>query len=40
MSYKLAHINEKECESIKKAEKLIKNETGKDLVMIAWEKIN
>lgn len=38
MNYKLAAINEKECETIKKVEKLIKNETGKEFVMIAWEK--
>lgn len=40
MNYKLANINEKECESIKRVEELIKNETGKDFVLIAWEKIN
>lgn len=38
MDYKLAEVNKDEFEVIKKAEKLIKSETGKDFVMIAWEK--
>lgn len=38
MDYKIANPNTKELDSIKKAENLIKNETGKDFVMIAWEK--
>ncbi|EES48503.1 hypothetical protein [Clostridium botulinum] len=38
MNYNIADINQKEFETIKKAEKLIKDETGKDFVMIAWEK--
>lgn len=38
MDYKVADVNKDEFESIKKAEKLMKEETGKDFVMIAWEK--
>lgn len=38
MDYKIADLNEKDYEAIKKAENLVKNETGKDFVMIAWEK--
>ena len=37
MDYKIADITEKENEAIKKAENLVKKETGKDYVLIAWE---
>lgn len=37
MNYKIADITEKENEAIKKAEDLVKKETGKDYVLIAWE---
>lgn len=37
-SYKIAHITKKEEEAIKKAETTLKNETGKDFIVIAWEK--
>lgn len=38
MNYKIANLNEKDYEAIKKAENLVKKETGKDFIMIAWEK--
>lgn len=38
MDYKVADVNSKEYEAIKKAETLMKNETNKDFVLIAWEK--
>ncbi len=38
MTYKIATPNTKELEAIQKAEHLMKNETGKDYIMIAWEK--
>lgn len=38
MDYKIADVNSKEFSAIKKAEDLLKKETGKDIVMIAWEK--
>ena len=37
MDYKIADITEKENEAIKKAEDLVKKETGKDYVLIACE---
>lgn len=37
-SYKIAHITKQEEDAIKKAEATLKNETGKDFVVIAWEK--
>lgn len=37
MDYKIADITEKENEAIKKAEDLVKKETDKDYVLIAWE---
>jgi len=37
-SYEIAKLGNPEESAIKKAEKLIKDETGKDLVIIAWEK--
>ncbi|WP_200865904.1 hypothetical protein [Metaclostridioides mangenotii] len=36
--YEIAKLGNPEESAIKKAEKLIKDETGKDLVIIAWEK--
>ena len=39
MNYKIAEINKEEIEAIKKAENLVKSETGKEFIMIAWEKI-
>lgn len=39
-SYKIANISKKEEEAIKKAENMLKNETNKDFVIIAWEKDN
>lgn len=38
MDYKIADINNKDFSAIKKAEDLLKKETGKDMLMIAWEK--
>ncbi|MEN8079385.1 hypothetical protein ABFP60_20740 [Clostridioides difficile] len=38
MDYKVAEVNKSEFEAIKNAEKLMKEETGRDFVMIAWEK--
>lgn len=38
MDYKIANLDSKDFESIQKAESLIKNETNKDYVLIAWEK--
>ena len=38
ITYKIANPDTKELEAIRKAEHLIKNETGKDYIMIAWEK--
>ena len=38
MDYKIAELINKDYESVKKAESLVKKETGKDFVMIAWEK--
>ena len=39
MDYKVAEVHKEEIEAIKKAEDLVKSETGKEFVMIAWEKI-
>ena len=39
MDYKVADVTKEEGEAIKRAENLIKSETGKEFVMIAWEKI-
>ena len=36
--FKIASITAKEEQAIKNAEQAIKNETGKDFVMIAWER--
>ncbi|SFU57126.1 hypothetical protein SAMN04487886_106112 [Clostridium sp. DSM 8431] len=40
MNYKIADINSNEFKAIKDAENLVKKETGKDFVLIAWEKSN
>lgn len=37
-NYQIASITKAEEEAIKKAEADVKRETGKDFVMIAWEK--
>lgn len=37
-SYEIAHVNKQEEEAIKKAEAILKSETGKDFIVIAWEK--
>lgn len=37
-SYQIAHITKQEEEAIKKAEAVLKTETGKEFVVIAWEK--
>lgn len=39
MDYKVADVTKEEFVAIKRAENLIKSETGKEFVMIAWEKI-
>lgn len=36
--YEIARINDSEANSIKKVENLLKEETGKDFVLIAWQK--
>ena len=38
MEYKVAEVSEIEFEAIKKEEKLMKDETGKDFIMVAWER--
>lgn len=38
MEYKIAKLDTKQYDAVKKAENLMKKETGRDLVMIAWEK--
>ena len=38
MDYKIADLENKDYEAIRKAEDFVKNETGKDFVMIVWEK--
>ena len=38
LDYKIAEVNSKEYEAIKQAEQQVKKETGKDFIMIAWEK--
>ncbi|MGL5330758.1 MAG: hypothetical protein ACRDD7_15930 [Peptostreptococcaceae bacterium] len=37
-NFQIATIDSKEKEAIQKAEQLVKQETGKDFVMIAWEQ--
>lgn len=36
--YEIAQVNEEEINVIKKAENLLKEETGKDYILIAWQK--
>lgn len=38
MDYKIADITTKDCEAITDAEKLMKEKTGKDFVLIVWER--
>lgn len=37
-SFKIAEVKENEREAIEKAERTLKDETGKDFILIAWEK--
>lgn len=37
-NYKLADITIEEKKAIEQAEKMVKSETGKEYIMIAWEK--
>lgn len=37
-SYEIAKVSSIEEDAIKKAESLLKEETGKDYVLIAWQK--
>lgn len=37
-SFEIAHVKESEKEAIQKAERTLKAETGKDFILIAWEK--
>ncbi len=37
-TFQIAHLDSKEQDAIRKAEAQIKSETGKDIIMIAWEK--
>lgn len=37
-AYEIAHVNDSEENAIKKAENLLKEETGKDFILIAWQK--
>lgn len=39
-TFHIANITDKEEEAIKQAEIQLKNEKGKDFVIIAWEKDN
>ena len=38
MEYKIASLDSKQYDAVKKAEKLMEEEKGKEYVMIAWEK--
>lgn len=38
MDYRIAKVNSQEFNAIQKAENLMKNEIGKDFVLIAYEK--
>lgn len=38
MDYKIADLNSKEYDAVKKAEAELKDSTGKEFIMIAWEK--
>ncbi|MBC5996329.1 hypothetical protein H8923_06105 [Romboutsia hominis] len=37
-NFEIANLDSKEQDAIKKAEAQVKSETGKDIIMIAWEK--
>ena len=37
-SFQIAEVKESEREAIEKAERTLKAETGKDFVLIAWER--
>lgn len=37
-SFEIAHVKESEREAIEKAERTLKYETGKDFILIAWER--
>ncbi len=37
-SFEIAQIKESSDETIKKAELALKSETGKDIVLVAWER--
>ncbi len=37
-NYKIAEITSEEKRAIEQAEKMVKSETGKEYVIIAWEK--
>ena len=39
-NFKLATLNNKEYEALKKAEQSLKTESGKEIILIAYEKIN
>ena len=38
MEYKIASLDRSQYDAVKKAESLMKKETGRDFIMIAWEK--
>jgi hypothetical protein len=37
-SFQIAEVKESEMEAIEKAERILKAETGKDFILIAWER--
>ena len=37
-SFQIAEVKESEREAIEKAERMLKAETGKDFILIAWER--
>lgn len=37
-SFQIAEVKESEREAIEKAERILKAETGKDFILIAWER--
>ena len=37
-SFQIAEVKESERETIEKAERILKAETGKDFILIAWER--
>lgn len=38
--FTIADIDEKDRQAIKKAEEMIKEETGKEIILIAWQSKN